>query len=165
MIQNAYTVRNEDFIKSIDVVCPKCHFKATVLGGKPYTNSGDYENDVAFSCTKCGYILKYTDTSKSSVQRNNMGNVIITRVLFPNNPIDPFFGFNVWYCIETKHGLLWAYNLAHLNVIQNYVADKLRSRNGIPYKNNSIGSRLPQWVKDAKNRDYVLKIIAKLKLK
>lgn len=82
-----------------------------------------------------------------------------------NGPCDPFFEFDVWYRLETTYGLLWAYNLEHLEVIEGYIADRMRSRNGLSYKNNSIASRLPQWVKEAKNRDYLIKQIKKFKLK
>lgn len=86
-------------------------------------------------------------------------------MLTMNSPCDPFFELDVWYRLETAHGLLWAYNLDHLEVIEEYIADRMRSRNGLPYKNNSIASRLPQWVKEAKNRDYLIKQIKKFKSK
>lgn len=163
MLQSAYALRNEDFIETIDVVCSKCHSKAIVLGGKPYQPIRDYELDVQFSCTNCGFSLKYEKTQPISELKNSNGQTIKSNVVFLNSPIDPFFGFDVWYQVETKFGLLWAYNEEHLKVIENYIADKLRSRNGLPYKNNSIGSRLPQWVKDAKNREYLLKQINTLR--
>lgn len=163
MPNNAYTLRNEDFISNIDVICPKCKTKAVVIGGQPYKDTNEYEGDVFFSCTSCGFALKYANTPKIIVFTNSRGEDVTARVLFLNSPVDPFFGYDVWYQIETKYGLLWAYNLEHLTVIENYIVDKLRSRNGIPYKNNTIGSRLPQWVKESKNRTYLLKLIKRIK--
>lgn len=163
MLQNAYTLRNEDFISVVDVKCPKCKSKAVVLGGIPSQFVENYEDDVQFSCISCGFALKYKDIPKTTLFTNSRGKNIKSRVMIVNSPYDPFFRYEVWYTTETKFGILWAYNLEHLSVIENYIADQLRSRNGLPYKNNSIGSRLPQWVKDAKNRVYLLKIITKLK--
>src|SRR3546814_16538385 len=80
-------------------------------------------------------------------------------MLMLNAPCDPFFGFRVWYLIETSHGTLWAYNLAHLTVMEQYIASRQRERNGLPLKNKSLASRLPQWMKDAKNRELLLKLI------
>ncbi len=165
MVDNAYALTNEDFVATIDVVCPKCSVKAVVLGGQPFASIDEQESKVHFSCVSCGYTLKLTDTPKLYLYTNSKGEDISARGLRPNSPIDPYFSLELWFSVETKFGLLWAYNLAHLNVIESYIADKLRSRNGLPVKNNSIGSRLPQWVKMAKNRDYLLKIIAKAKTK
>ncbi|MCW2262222.1 MULTISPECIES: hypothetical protein [Sphingobacterium] len=163
MPQSAYTLRNEDFINTVYVVCLKCNAQALVLGGQPYKTIAEYEMEVRFSCTSCGFSVKYINTPKFTAYINNKGQAVTSRLLIQNAPCDPFFGFDVWYQVETKHGLLWAYNLEHLTVIESYIADTHRTRNGLPYKNNSIGSRLPQWIKNAKNRIYLLKIIARLK--
>ncbi|MGA9211118.1 hypothetical protein [Kaistella sp.] len=163
MIPNPYTVQNNDFISTISVACPKCNLQALVLGGDPHKAISEYEDEVRFSCTSCGYALKYANTPKFTIYTNSRGKDVTSRVLIKNSPFDPYFGFNVWYQIETTYGLLWAYNLDHLAVIENYIADSQRSRNGLENKNNSIGSRLPQWVKDSKNRAYLLKIIQRLK--
>lgn len=42
-----------------------------------------------------------------------------------------------------------------------YVEAELRER--IPNINKSVASRLPQWIKSAKNRDEILKCIRKLR--
>ena len=161
---NPYALRNEDFIDTIDVICPKCKTKALVSGGKPYTYIKEYEGQVRFSCVACGYNIKYINTPEFTLYTNSRGIKKKGRILFMNAPCDPFFGFDVWYRVETKYGLLWAYNLNHLSVIENYIADQQRSRNGIAKQNNSIASRLPQWAKDAKNREYLVKMIERFKL-
>lgn len=160
---NPYSLRNEDFIDTIDVVCPKCKTKALVLGGQPYGMIKEYEAQVRFSCLSCGYAIKYINTPESTFYTNSNGIKRSGRILFMNAPCDPFFGFDVWYRIETTYGLIWAYNISHLSVIEDYIADPQRSRNGIPNQNNSIASRLPQWAKDAKNREYLIKMIKRFK--
>jgi len=162
---NPYALRNEDFIDTIDVMCPKCKTKALVSGGKPYGYIKDYEAQVLFSCVACGYHIKYINTPVFTLYTNSRGMKKEGRILFMDAPCDPFFGFDVWYRVETRYGLLWAYNLKHLLVIENYIADRQRSRNGIPNQNNSLASRLPQWAKDAKNREYLVKMIERFKSK
>lgn len=62
-------------------------------------------------------------------------------------------------------GVIWAYNIEHLEVIEAFIATTDRSRNGLPNKNNSIAARLPKWMSAAKNRKTVLKCIEALKRK
>lgn len=58
---------------------------------------------------------------------------------------------------------LWALNSEHLQFLENYVSAELRKRE--PNINKSLASRLPQWIKSAKNREAILKGIQKLKHK
>lgn len=160
---NPYTVRNDDFANSIDVVCPRCEKKALVKGASLYLTAAEHEEQVRFACVTCGYALKYSNIPKEVIGANSLGTLRYSRTLSRNGAVDPFFGFALWYCITANEGLLWAYNLEHLSVIEAYVGDSLRERNGIPFQNDSIASRLPQWVSSAKNRTYVLRLIANAK--
>jgi hypothetical protein len=56
---------------------------------------------------------------------------------------------------------LCALNKAHLEFIEIYAGALIRERSGAA--NASLASRLPQWIKSAKNREVVLKAVAKLK--
>ena len=77
---------------------------------------------------------------------------------------DWYFGLPLWLKIECCGGnTLWAYSARHLDFIENYVAARLRERR--PHVNKSMASRLPQWIKSAKNRDEILRAIARLKEK
>ncbi len=163
MNANAYTVRNSDFTEKIDVVCPKCGRKATVVGASVYASVAEYEERVRFSCVACGYAIKYGNTPKFTAFINSKGKPVRGRMLLLNTACDPFFGFSLWYIIETPYGILWAYNLAHLTVIEAYIADRKRERKGLLPKNSSLASRLPQWVKAAKHRELLLKLIQRFK--
>ena|SRR5690606_22482680 len=163
MNANAYSVRNSDFTEKIDVVCPKCGQKATVVGASVNAPATEYEKLVRFSCLACGYAIKYGNTPKFTAFINSKGKAVRSRMLFLNTTCDPFFGFSLWYIIETPYGMLWAYNLIHLNVIEAYIADIQRERNGLSPQNNSLASRLPQWVKAAKHRTLLLKLIQRFK--
>ena len=56
---------------------------------------------------------------------------------------------------------LWAFNAAHLEFIERYSQAFIRERTSS--SNASLASRLPQWIKAAKNRDSILKAMKKLK--
>lgn len=70
-------------------------------------------------------------------------------------------------CGET----LWAYNQDHLDFLEQYVAATLRERthpdgtvlSQTAARNGTLASRLPAWIKSAKNRDAVLQGIGKLR--
>lgn len=77
--------------------------------------------------------------------------------------VDWYFGLDLWLKTSCCGEMLWVYNRKHLDFLENYVSAKLRER--MPHRNKSLASRLPKWIKSAKNRDQVLKAIAKLKEK
>lgn len=160
---NPYQLKNIDFIGKIDVVCPGCGKSALVLGGQPDNPIAGSEDLVRFSCLSCGRSLRYADTARITAFVNSRGIPVQTRMIYLNAPCDPYFRYDLWYRIETNWGLLWAYNVEHLELIEKFIADKLRSRNGIPMQNNSIASRLPQWATESKHRETLLKLIQKAK--
>ena len=78
---------------------------------------------------------------------------------------DPNMGLALRLRAESRHGMLAAYNEAHLDYIEAYVRDPLRREAVEPggIRNQSIASRLPRWVKAAKNRAEVLKLIGRMR--
>ena len=61
---------------------------------------------------------------------------------------------------------LWAFNRRHLELLESYVEAKLRERHEDEdqgWANTSLVSRLPAWMKSAKNREEVLKGLARLR--
>ena len=74
---------------------------------------------------------------------------------------DPYLRLPLRLQARTRHGVLYAYNAAHLDWIEAFVAAPLRERRiGDGRANRSIASRLPAWVKAAKNREEVLRALA-----
>lgn len=72
---------------------------------------------------------------------------------------------DLWLRTETRHGVVWAYNLEHLDLLGRFVAASLRERP--PWyehgrKMTYIG-RLPAWIKRAKNRDEILRAVDRLR--
>lgn len=74
---------------------------------------------------------------------------------------DPHFGMPLWLVDSGRHGSIWAYNAAHIAVLKAYVGATLRERSH-EAGNASMISRLPAWMKAAKNRDAVIQRLGKL---
>ncbi|MFD2725028.1 hypothetical protein [Hyunsoonleella rubra] len=91
--------------------------------------------------------------------------MIIGRHFYIGGGIDPFFHLPLWLTENISGNLFWAYNIDHIEFLEKHIQAKLRERNGIKYRNKSIGSRLPKWMVSKKNRDSILKTINKLKSK
>lgn len=97
----------------------------------------------SFACRSCGHTFEWAP------------HTIIHSVSDWNKQLPLFF--QIHCCNKT----LWAFNERHLAYIENYVIAGLRER--IPSTNNSLASRLPQWIKIAKNRNAILKTTRRLR--
>ena len=108
-------------------------FQDTLIVACPSCNKPvDYHRE-KFSCIHCGHIRPYLSSSEN--------------LLF----------LQIDCCGHT----LRAFNLKHLDFIEQYIGAALRERT--PNINKSLISRLPQWMKSAKHREEILKGIQKLK--
>lgn len=59
---------------------------------------------------------------------------------------------------------LWVYNVAHLDALAAWLGASLRERPGDDgLVNKTMMSRLPRWMKSAKNRPKILQALAKLR--
>lgn len=125
------------------VHCPKCQSKAFVTL---------YNNEVRLSCPSCGY-----NQAKLAEQR--------TFYWGAQNPTDGYFGVDLWLQTDCVGQNLWAFNRRHLEYLENFVSAKHRQRNQNieTWQNSSIASRLPKWIKLAKNRAQILKAVEVLK--
>jgi hypothetical protein len=125
--------------------CPNCGHKwlAAEVHGKANGKLKKSQNVVCLSCQqKVSLNLEWRNEWRS------------------NNPVDPYFGYQLWLQISCCGKTLWAYNEQHLQVLKSYVIASLRDgRNRGKW---SMTARLPQWIKSAKNRDAVLKCIENL---
>jgi len=74
---------------------------------------------------------------------------------------EPVFGLSLALAEPVMPGKsVWAYNPAHLAELKVYVAAQLRERRQAG--NASYFSRLPAWLKSARNRGKVMRAIAKI---
>ena len=127
------------------VCCPKCQSKAVVTL---------HNNEARLSCPSCGY---------------NQAKLAEHRIFYwgAENPTDSYFGANLWLQTDCVGESLWAFNKRHLEYLEDFVSAKHRQRNPNvdTWMSSSLASRLPKWLKAAKNREQVLKAIAVLKNK
>jgi hypothetical protein len=85
------------------------------------------------------------------------------RVTGEERGVDPMFGLPWWLRVECCGGqMFWACNVEHLTVLEGYVGAQLRER-GQTHGCVSMLEKLPTWMKAAKNRHELLKVIARLK--
>ncbi|KFU79885.1 hypothetical protein SAMN04489729_5323 [Amycolatopsis lurida] len=81
-----------------------------------------------------------------------------------NRPIDPFFREPVWLRADCCGGhTLRAFHARHLDLIERFVAAKLRERGLGDRPGMTLIARLPTWMTTAQHRDEVLRTIAKLR--
>ncbi len=73
---------------------------------------------------------------------------------------DPHFGLPLRLVEPTRAGLLWAYNAEHLQALHDYAVSTLRERGAV--HNGSMFSRLPQWMKLARNRVLLQRAVERL---
>jgi hypothetical protein len=140
-----------DFGGRFLVRCPRCDKRAEVVSVKA--------NDSATSiirrlvCNRCGYTKDYD--AKADYIGNN----------------DWYFRLPLWLEMPCCGESLWAYNEVHLNFLENFVRAEIREtglktrqvENPYSYVNKTLASRLPQWIKSAKNRAEILRCIEKLR--
>ncbi|MBM0275052.1 hypothetical protein [Micromonospora tarensis] len=101
------------------------------------------------TCTRCAY-------SASWSARESPG-------LCWDGPVDPFFRLPFWLSARCCGGRrLWAFNRTHLDLLAGYVGARLRERGSKP-GGMTLVARLPNWIKDAGNRDEVLRTIGRLR--
>jgi hypothetical protein len=132
------------------VQCPHCTARATVFRFNP-----DNTKESApwrFSCTTCS-------TSQDWVEKKSAQP-------WYGEPTDPYFHYLLWLKLLCCGHQLWAYNLRHLDFIEAFVKATHRERKPderYGWSNASLFSRLPKWIQSRKNRDEILKAIAKIR--
>lgn len=121
------------------VDCPRCAGLAVVRALDPMPDVDVLEVDRRMTCTACFHTAE--EAAHSQLQ------------------------WSLRLAAKTRHGTLYAYNAEHLEYLASYIGGRLRRE--IPgtssLRNRSQLSRLPAWVKSAKNREELLKAIERLR--
>lgn len=141
------------FHDEVLVACPHCA-QCAVVGLRTLdapAKAGPFRanRQARFTCAHCG--------------RNAHRNAFLR---WNNGACDPVFRLPVWLWIRCRHGILWAYNPRHLDQIEAFVGASLRERQRDPehgWSNRAWTSRLPAWISAAKNRQEVLRCIARIR--
>ncbi|MBV9881846.1 MAG: hypothetical protein JO276_02450 [Sphingomonadaceae bacterium] len=76
--------------------------------------------------------------------------------------VDPWFGLPLFLAEPVGRQILWAYNPAHLALLEDYLGATLRKRTLAPHKMTMLAC-LPRWMKGKAGRDRVLRAIARLR--
>ncbi len=133
------------FQKEVAIVCPKCQKKAL-------TTVNYEEKRSKLTCTYCGY-HDVKDTSFDYLGHTNQFEVAANL----------YFKAELWYMTAFKNEFFFAYNEPHLLYLEKYIAAKLRENKD--RKHFTLLEKLPRFYHEAKNREALLKIIQKLKVK
>lgn len=137
--------RLSHFQDHVDVGCPGC--------GKKATATADHEKKEArINCLHCGYSKITTTAIEVMGMRGHL-----------KVAANAYFDAELWYTAPFKSEEFWAYNREHLDYLEAYISATLRE-----HKDRShftLLEKLPRFYHEAKNRDTLLKLISKLKIK
>jgi hypothetical protein len=78
-----------------------------------------------------------------------------------NQGVDPVSGLALWLRAELRGQVLWALDAEHLAYLEGYLGGEPGFRPGARY--GTLGSRLPAWIKQARNRQDVLHRLRRLR--
>lgn len=129
--------------------CPDCGKSISA----ELSNLKNPPQEMIIVCPSCGFKAEYTPNISAYSPKKNLNGM----------QGDPFFGFPLWFQSSVKGNLFWAYNREHLEEIRTYVEADLRERQS-SYARTMV-AYLPQFIKEAKNREDVLKVIKDLQYK
>jgi hypothetical protein len=181
-----------DFSQHILVHCPRCEKKACVQtdpithkselrcmechhAEKPGKWYGEVDLTVRQRCDACGKWIEervrenkvkypYLLVTCAYCKQEKAYKPLREKVPSSSRlPADPVFGLKLWLQADFGDYVLWAYNQAHLQYLKEYIAAKLREKNGISRR--TLALKLPHFIKSAKNREALLKLISRLEQK
>ena len=137
------------FLDEVLVVCPRCAGPAVSKRLDPAAR--DTAAPRRLVCRRCGHLQESRPPAVAGLAR--IGH-------------DDYFRLPLWLATPCAGELLWALNARHLAALEAYALAALRERRRDPehgWSNQSVASRLPKWIKAAKNRAEVEKALARLR--
>ena len=139
------------FLDEVLVACPRCAGPAVSKRLDPAAR--DTLAPRRLVCRRCGHLRESRAPAVAGLAR--VGH-------------DDYFRLPLWLATPCAGELLWALNARHLAALEAYALAALRERRRDPehgWSNQSVASRLPKWIKAAKNRAEVEKALARLRAK
>ena len=131
------------------VVCPRCAGPA--VSKRLDAAARDTAAPRRLVCRRCGHLQESRPPAVSGLAR--IGH-------------DDYFRLPLWLATPCCGELLWAFNARHLAALEAYALADLRERRCDPvqgWSNQSVASRLPKWIKAARNRAEVGRGLARLR--
>jgi len=188
-----YSVYNASS-SGILVKCPKCnrmgivtadldnaYFRCTSCGHQLVHDRSIYHYDVYNQCKKCGryYRVDIDDENKQHFSSLHVkcpycktimpGKVHKTKKAYfycgeIKNGKEPYFNLELWFLTSFRGQAVWALNREHLTYLIEYLSADLREKPlGIAKKTQA--DHLPTFMKTAKNREAIVKLLMKLQEK
>ena len=162
-----------EYVWEARATCAHCGFnQSTVHDGAAWR--GPVVLRMGVRCSRCGRGLRWEKTRASGEPGPHLRHTVrcpgcgaLNRgepTWAPRNfpeMHDQYFGLPLWLQTGCCGHVLWAVNEGHLLFLERYVGAKLRER--VPNRNGSLPSRLPTWIKLARNRDELLRCLARLR--
>lgn len=139
-----------DYLGDIAVRCPRCGGRARVAPN-PSAEPAEHPEYTArrLTCLTCHHSDEQTPGLDLGIDKNGC---------------DPYFGARLWFTTDCGEHVLWAYNEAHLELLETYVEASLRERGRtVAGEKTSLIERLPSWLKHAKDRDAIGRSLARLR--
>lgn len=129
--------------------CPYC-------GKEIYAEQSGFKTppkEISVTCSHCQATIEYSPNIESYRKVNSLPQDAGLKK-------DPYFCLPLWLQTEVKGNLFWACNREHMQEIKEYVESDLRERLW-PYL-MTMTAKLPAFIKDAKNREDIIKGINRL---
>jgi hypothetical protein len=137
------------FANEFIVECPSCSKRSKVISDVPQSEgTADVFSLTAprkIACGSCGYSRNW-DQQQYAIY---------------SEAFDWYFGLPLWLQMPCCGETLWAFNERHLEFLESYFNATIRRQT--PNVNKSLVSRLPKWMKDAKNREQIQKGLQELR--
>lgn len=105
-------------------------------------------------CPHCNFQEDWKPKIKEILKSSNIGDGLVR---------EQHYNLPLWFQKEIDRKVFWAYNLEHIIYMERYIGASLRERNSKINYSASLAARLPKFVKEAKNREKLLKILEKWK--
>lgn len=179
------------FTTGIQVKCPKCHgigivtanegsahFKCTNCGYQAEKERTVYRYDVHNQCKNCGryYRVDIRDPAKQHfsvlhVHCPNCGTIMLGEVHKTAEAFsyaaeikdgkEPWFGLELWFFAYFQGKAVWALNRKHLAYLIDYLSADLREK-PFNFPRKTQADHFPTFIKTAKNRERIVKLLKKL---
>lgn len=141
--------RKESFSVELNCNCSNCSAEIKIN----IPNVNQKKESIAIKCQNCGQTENYEPRNIPQQWKYQS----------TGKPSDSYFGLSLWLTDGFRGNNFWAFNYEHLEYLKKYITAELRERNNRTHW--TMVEKLPEWMKSAKNRDKLIKLIEELERK